>query len=51
MGDCMKCDVGFWDINGNYIPNIQEIDEKELRQIDADWVEFVEEFNRRLNNG
>ena len=51
MGDSMKSDIGFWDEEGNYIPDIQEIDEKELRQIDPDWVEFVEEFNRRLNNG
>ena len=51
MGDSMKSDIGFWDEEGNYIPDIQEIDEKELRQIDPDWVEFVKEFNRRLNNG
>jgi len=34
MGDSMKCDIGFWDEEGNYIPDIQEIDEKE----------FLEEF-------
>lgn len=50
MGDSMKSDIGFWDEEGNYISDIQEIDEKELRQIDPDWVEFVKEFNRRLND-
>ena len=45
----MQKDIGFWDEYGNYIPDIQEIDEKELRQIDPDWGEFVKEFNRRLN--
>ena len=28
----MKADIGFWDINGNYIEDIQEIDEMEMKE-------------------
>ena len=27
----MKRDIGFWDISGNYIKDIQEVDERELK--------------------
>ena len=30
----MKRDIGFWDISGNYIEDIQEVDERELTMTD-----------------
>ena len=43
----MMVDTGFWDENGNYIPDIQDVSLKEI--INPDWVDIIEEFNRRLN--
>lgn len=41
----MKVDIGFWDINGNYIEDIQEIGELEM-----DYNEYFNELNEMANN-
>lgn len=42
----MIIDCGFWDINGNYIEDCQEVDEKELNIKDDDYIKSNE--NNRL---
>lgn len=39
-------DIGFWDINGDYIEDYQEVDEKELNIKDDDYIKSNE--NNRL---
>jgi len=42
----MIIDIGFWDINGDYIEDYQEVDEKELNKKDDDYIKSNE--NNRL---
>ena len=38
----MKCDCGFWDKDGNYKEDIQEIDEMEMKETIIDGVNVAE---------
>ena len=42
----MKVDIGFWDSQGNYIPDIQEIGVEEM---DKNFNEFFDELNDMAN--
>ena len=37
----MQKDIGFWDIDGNYIPDIQDVDLKELEQCNEKVMKIV----------
>lgn len=47
----MKKDIGFWDINGNYIEDIQELNEIERKEImeTKNYDEFFDELNDMAN--
>lgn len=47
----MKRDIGFWDINGNYILDIQELNEIERKEImeTKNFNEFFDELNDMAN--
>ena len=47
----MKVDIGFWDINGNYIEDIQELNEIERKEImeTKNFNEFFDELNDMAN--